>query len=169
MKLTNKIKFTALHTLLLLLPASLFAADEVKVQTKVFESNKSIPHDLVKLSKMKGVDIMTTPDIITKSGEKVNIETNHKLQPVGIAPIDLKPITIKVTPTVKDGKISYTAQYTISKKINNKSVEGQTRTEITSRDLYVSGISTVGEELWFDYLDPNSSKKITVLMLLTTK
>ena len=174
MKTTPKIRSTVLHALLLLLPAALSAAEQITVHTKFIESSRrAIPHDLAKLAKTKGVDLMTAPSVITKSGQQAHIEIIREHQLASVAPSVFKPIpvgnTLCVTPHIKGDKIAFTVRFTVSELIANKAPEGQTRSEISSRDLYVSGTSKDGEEVWFDYLDPNSAKKITVWMLFTTK
>ena len=174
MKTTFKITSTALYALLLLLPASLSAAEQITVKTKFIESSKrAIPHDLAKLAKVKGIDIMTAPSVIIKSGQQGQIEVIREHQPASVAPSVFKPVavgtTLRVTPHLKGDKIAFTVRFTVSELITNNAPEGQTCSEISSRDLYVSGTCKDGEEVWFDYLDPNSAKKITVWMLLQTK
>ena len=169
-----KIRSTVIYALLLLLPASLGAVEQITVKTKFIESSRrDIPNDLAKLAKTKGVDVMSAPSILTKSGQQAQIEVISEHQPASVAPSDFKPIpvgtTLWVTPHLKGDTIAFRVRISVSELITNKAPEGQTRSEISSRDLYVSGTSKDGEEVWFDYLDPNSAKKITVWMLFTTK
>jgi hypothetical protein len=163
-------KSTILYALLLLLPASLIAAEQITVEAKFIESSKgAIPHDLTKLAKTKGIDVLKAPSVTTRSGQEVVIEIVREHTPASITPSEFKPvpvgITVRVTPHLKDGTIAYTAQLTISKFIANKAPEGQTRSEITSHDLYVSGTPKSDEEIWFDFIDLITGKKVVVWLL----
>jgi hypothetical protein len=174
MKTSAKVNPIVLYALLLLLPASLSAAEQITVETNVIESSKrAIPHDLAKIAKTKGFDYMTAPSVTTKSGQQARVEIIRKLQPASVAPSGFEPlpvgVTIRVTPHLKGDKIAFTARLTVSEFTTNDAPEGQTCSVMSSRDLYVSGTSKDGEEAWFDCLDPNSAKKLTVRIRFTTK
>jgi len=74
-----------------------------------------------------------------------------------------------VTPYLQADKITYTAQFSIAQNIVNNAPEGQERSEVSTRELFVSGIAKDGEQLWFDFVDPNSAKKLAVLVTFTAK
>jgi len=168
-----KAKSTVLYALLLLLPASLSAAEQITAEFNFIESSKrAIPHDLAKIAKTKGFDCMAAPSVTTKSGQQARIEIIREVQPASVAPSGFEPlpvgVTIRVTPHLKDDKIAFTARLTVSEFITNEAPEGQTCSEMSSRDFYVSGTSKNGEEVWYD-LNPNSGKKLTVRIRFTTK
>lgn len=165
-------KSTIVSVILMLLPASLFAADQIIVETKIFESSSTkIPHDLAQIAKIKGTDIMSAPTIITKSGKKAKIEIVREYQPASVAPSLFKAATtgvsISVTPHLKDGKIAFSATITASELVGEKAQKKQTQAEIASRTLYISGIQKKGEEGWFDLVNPRQGKegrKLTIWM-----
>ncbi len=163
-------KHTILYALLLLLPASLMAAEQITIQAKFIESRKAaIPHDFARLAKIKGIDLLSAPRVTTRSGQQAQIEIIREHQPASVAPTRFKPvpvgITVRVTPHLKGDRIAYTAQLTVSELIASKAPDGQTLSEITSRDLYVSGNPKDGEAVWFDYIDSSTGKKIVVWLL----
>lgn len=163
-----------LHALLSLFFTSLCAAEPITITAKFFESKKgAIPHDQAKAATTKGLEIMTVPSAITKSGRQIKIEHIRDHQPASVAPSAFQPIpvgvTVCVTPHLDGDKIAFTARLSVSRLIANKPPKGQTLTEVSSRDLYVSGIAKNNEEFWFDLLDSNSEKKMTVLLQLTVK
>ena len=158
---------------LLILPALLSAAEQIAVNTKFIESRKEpIPHDMAKLANAKEFKVMKAPGLIAKLGEQAQMEVIREYQPASVAPSSFEPVpvgvTIRITPHLKDDEIAFTARITISELIINKALEGQTSSEISSRDLYVSAVTKHGEEVWFDYLDPNSENKITVWIQFST-
>ena len=158
---------------LLLLPPLLNAAEQIAVNARFIESTKgAIPHDMAKLANNKDFNVMNAPTLIAKLGEQAQMDISREHQPASIAHSGFKPIpvgvTIRVTPHLKDDEIAFTARITISELIINKALEGQTSSEISSRDLYVSAVTKHGEEVWFDYLDPNSENKITVWIQFST-
>jgi type II secretory pathway component GspD/PulD (secretin) len=160
-------KSLILYALLSLLPASLIAAEQITIQAKFFEAGKeAIPHDLTKLAKTKGIDMLSAPSVTTKSGQQAQIEVIREHQPASVAPSAFKPvpvgITVRVTPQLKGDRIAYTAQLTVSELVTNKASDRQTSSEITSRDIYVSGTPKDGEEVWLDFTDPSNGKKIVV-------
>ena len=56
-------KSTILYAFLLLLPASLNAAEQVTVEVKFIESSKgAVIHDLAKLAITKGIDLISAPN-----------------------------------------------------------------------------------------------------------
>ncbi|MCE9519190.1 MAG: type II and III secretion system protein [Verrucomicrobia bacterium] len=159
-------KSTILYTLLLLLPVSLLAAEQITIEAKFIESSKeAIPHDLAKLAQAKGIDLLSAPRATTKSGQQAQIEVTREHQPASVAPSAFKPvpigITVRVTPQLEGERIAFTAQLTVSELVTSKASDGQTRSEITSRDLYVSGTPKDDEEVWFDFTESNG-KKIVV-------
>ncbi len=160
-------KSLILYALLSLLPAALIAAEQITIQAKFFESGKeAIPHDLTKLAKTKGIDMLSAPRVTTKSGQQAQIEITHEHQPASVAPSGFRPvpigITVRVTPHFKGTRIAYIAQFTLSELITSKASSGQTHSEIISRNLYVSGVPKDGEEVWFDFIRPSDGKKLVV-------
>jgi len=160
-------KFTILSTLLIFLPLTLFAAEQITVEAKFIELNKeAIPHDFAKLSQAKGIDFLSAPRVTTKSGQQAQMAVTREYQPTSVAPSVFQPIpigiTVRVTPLLKGDRIAYSAQLTISELVTSKASNGHTRSEITSRDLYVSGTSKDGEEVWFDFSELSNGKKIVV-------
>ena len=160
-------KSTVLYTLLSLLTASLLAAEQITVEAKFFESSKgAMPHDLAKLAQAKGIVLLSEPRVTTKSGQQAEIVVARELQPASLSPSAFKPvlvgITVKATPQLQGDRIVHTTQVTVSDLITSKDSDKQTLSEITSRDLYVSGTIKDGEEVWLDYINPSNGKKLLV-------
>ena len=163
-----------LYAFLLILPVSLHAAEQVTVEVKFIESSKgAVPHDLAKLAVTKGIDLLSAPSVTTKSGQQATIEVVREHQPVSVASTGFEPlpvgIVVRITPHIKGDSIGYAAQLSISEIVTDKAPERQTLSEISSRDLYVSGTPRDGEELWFDFIDQNNKKSIAVWIRLKTK
>ena len=161
----------ALYALLLLLPSSLLAADQITVETKFIESSKdTVPHDLAHLKDTSGTDIMSAPLVTVTAEHTAKIRVTRYHQPASIAPSSFQPVSIGValdiTPYIKDDKITYAAKYSVSELITDKSPAGQPCSEIVSHDFYVSDTVKGGEELWFDFIEPIKGKKIVVWLRL---
>lgn len=164
-------KSTILYVLLVFLPTSLIAAERITVEAKFIESSKgAIPHDIARLAKTKGIDLLSAPRVTTKSGQQAQIEVVRDHQPASVAPSGFQPVpigvSVRITPHLKGNRIAYTAQLTVSELVTSKASDGQTRSEITSRDLYVSGALKDDEGVWFDFIEPSNGKKIVVWLCL---
>jgi len=167
-------KSTILYAFLLLLPASLNAAEQVTVEVKFIESSKgAVIHDLAKLAITKGIDLISAPNVTTKSGQQATFEVLREHQPASVAFTGFKSlpvgITVRVTPRIKGDSIAYAAHLSISELVTDKAPEEHTLSEISSRDLYVSGTPKDGEVVWFDFIDPSNKKNIAVWMRLKTE
>lgn len=160
-----------LYALLLLLPMALHAIDRVSIESKVIASSKkAIPHDLSKLPEGRYLNITRPPTATTRPGNAATVELvqEHKPATVPLSSIPAVPIgvTIRIEPFLRDNKIIFTGQITLSELVASKSSEKQSSSEVKSRVLYISGSVRSGEEFWFDFKETPEGKKTAVWMRL---
>ncbi len=166
-----KYSITTAFIALLSLPA--LGADEIIIRAKVIESTNSIPHDIAKLAKTKGIDVLAAPEIIARTGQLAQIEIIRAFQPPTVAPSAFKSVPlgviVRVTPHLKDGQIAFTAQLTVRELIDTKTTDTQTHAEMSSRDLYISGTPKDGEALWFHFTETRNGTNLAVWLQLKRK
>lgn len=166
-------KTTILCALLLLLPTSLIAADQITIDVRFIEySGKgAMPHNMVKLADTEGVDCIALQSVTTKAGQEARLELPAEMQQASVLPSLFPPgfsrvpigLFARVTPNQKGDIIAYTAHFaTCGAPIIHKAPVGQTCIEIPTRDFYVSGSSRYGEEVWLDFSQPGKKKKFFV-------
>jgi hypothetical protein len=155
-----------LCALIALLPATLLAADTITVEATFAKasSRRAIPHDLKKLSATKGIDIVASPRVITRSGQSAEIAITRDFHVRSVAPgkHPLVPtgIILRITPSVTSNGIAYRAHITLRE---HESLTGPVATFV-SREIYASGTPNAGEEVWLDL--PNRDGKATVVRLV---
>ena len=154
---------TTTIALLLLLPMSLLANEQITIEAKLVEgSSADMVHDMKAISKKKGFDVVTAPQIKTVSGKEGKVVISGKdarkiqaIQPFGDIP---NGVQIRVLPTKENGKIKFRGQIVVREAVGNRSEHY----EIESRELYVSGIQKVGEDAWFEFAEDDEGRKIAV-------
>ena len=154
---------TIVSALLVLLTQSIYAGTTVLIETKVIESSvNQIPHDLAKAANLKGTDLLSAPSVTVESQNEGKVEIVRQFQPPGIASSKFPQVpigvTAVVTPRLQDGKVTFTATFTLSELVGETSKKDQTQAEVISRTIFVSGIQEEGEEGWFDLIDPKEGK-----------
>ena len=156
-------KSTALLFLALLMPASLFAVEQIKVETKFLEADAPIPHDIAKINQMKGADLLSAPSVTTKSGQSATLSITHDFSPASVTssnfPAVPTGITFQITPEIKEGRLIYAAHVTVCDLVSAKHSGEQTASETTSHELYISGTSKDGEAMWIELSDTADGKK----------
>ena len=127
----------------LLVPGSLLAATQIKVETKFLEADAAIPHDISKINQMKGADLLSAPSVTTKPGQPVTVSVTHDFFPVSVSSTGFQPvptgITFQVTPEIKEGHLTYNAHVTICDLVSAKNGGELTVSETVSHELYLSG------------------------------
>ena len=154
----------------ILIPASLSAADRIRIETKIIESEVTkIPHNLAEIAKLKGVEMKTAPSVTTEFSNNGKLDiirdyippsaSNQKFEWVRTG------ITISVTPERQGEEIFFNGCLTITELVGEAIKKHQTQSETVTRTIYFSGKQKMGEEGWFDLIKPTNrltQKKITV-------
>jgi|GEM_PF-4149223 len=161
-------KTTITIALLLISQISLFAHEQITIKTKIFEGPSAIiVHDMNKLSKTKGVDALSAPQIQTESGKRGSVVIPGKEAPEihAIQPFSdiASGVTIRIVSKIENGSISFRGQIVVREAVS----EGKKHYEIKSREIYVSGTQKVGEESWFEFAEDEEGKKIAVCIKIT--
>lgn len=148
----------------ILLPASLCAANPIRIETKIFESDGiKIPHDLTEIAKLKGVRILNTPSVTTKPAQDTKVEIIEEYQPASVTKEDFDSvntgITLAINPEQEGDSIAFTGTLTISRLVGEGKRADQTQSEIISRTIYFSGNQKAGQEGWFDLVNPITGRQ----------
>jgi beta-lactamase regulating signal transducer with metallopeptidase domain len=141
---------------------------QILVEARVIEAppNVEIPDDPSKVTSGKGINVLSSPRVVTGIGEEAEIFVG-KEQPANAAldPTDYlrTGITMRVKPDVKDGRIAYTVRLTMSDLVHSEANDTQTINETSSGDLHVSGTAKDGEGTWFHLHQYRSDRKVSVI------
>lgn len=144
------------------------AAGRILVEARIIEApaNARIPDDPSKVSNGKGVNVLSSPRIITLAGEEAEIFIGSELPSINAASGTTEFLragtTMRVTPKLKGDRIAYTVHLTLCDLVHSESQDTQTVNETSSRDLHLSGTVKDGEGTWFHLTEPRNGKKITV-------
>ena len=168
-------KNSILCAFLALLPSSLVASERITVEAKFIESapHTSIPHDLTKLAKSKGIDLLIAPRVTTKSGHEATVEITRTFRIFNTQTAHPRDVptgaTLRVTPIVKNGKMAYRAQLTVRDYIDHaKPIKAdQTHFEFTSREIYLSKTPKSGEPIWVDFTQQLAGRKFALWLQFT--
>lgn len=156
----------------LLLPTGLLAVDRISIESKVIESaRKAIPHDLTKLSEGRYLKMTRPPTASTRPGNPATVNIIRELTPAAVPMAFLPPVpvgvTVRIDPVLRDNRIVFTGQITLSELLASTSSEKQSCSEVKSRTLYISGSVRSGDDIWYDLKESADGKKTTVWMRLT--
>ena len=154
----------------ILMPASLYAADRIKIETKILESKViKIPHNFAEAAKLKDVDLLSAPSITSEFSKNAKVEVIRDYQPPSATNQKFESsstgVTVSVTPERKGEDIAFNGCLTITELVGEASNEHQAQSETLTRTIYFSGSQKKGEEGWFDLVNPpngSTQKKITV-------
>jgi hypothetical protein len=164
-------KTIVLCFIVLAISTPLFAADQIKVETRFLESDSPIPHDLTKINQMQGVELLAAPSVTTNSGQQATISVTHDFSPASVTSSSFPPVpagaSIQVTPEIKEGRLFYNAEVTLRELVRVKNETDQKLSETTSRELYISGSPADGELVWIDLSDTLDGKKRIVCLRFT--
>ncbi len=103
-----------------------------------------IPSSALKLEKIKGVNLLSAPKVITESGKRGTIEITQPQSTPGGATVPLG-VTLDITPTQGEKSISFTGRV-IDRAIGGKRTEDSVSSiEFATREVYFSGTASSGE------------------------
>ncbi len=154
----------------ILMPASLFAADRIKIEAKILGSVVTkIPHDIAEFAKLKGGNIMTDRSMTVEfSNEGELARVSQSSQP-GNSNQEDQSLSTEVVITVKPERqgedIAFKGCLKITAIVGGVKMGDQTQSETVTRTIDFSGKQKKGEEGWFDLINPPNlltQKKITV-------
>ncbi len=102
-----------------------------------------IPASPEKLDKLKGVEVLSAPQVVTAPGEVARIEiTQDTVAPDGsIVPLGL---SLSIRPTITEKGIAFTGKATDRAKHGGRSDGGINAVEFATREIYFSGSTTNG-------------------------
>ncbi len=102
-----------------------------------------IPASPEKLDKLKGVEVLSAPTVLTASGETATIEiTQETVAPDGsTVPLGL---ALSIRPTVTEKGIAFTGKATDRAKHGGRSDGGINAVEFATREIYFSGSTPNG-------------------------
>jgi hypothetical protein len=131
--------------LALLLICSARAATTIEVSAKFADvpAGTEIPATAEKLDKLKGVEVLSAPVIVTTPGKTATIEVTQDAMVPGSAAVPLG-LTLSVTPTLGETTIHFTGK-AIDRASHGKRSSGSVNTvEFATRELYFEGSAASG-------------------------
>ena len=146
----------------ILMPAPLCVADPIRIETKIFESGDiNIPHNLTELAKHERVTMMSIPIITSEAAKNGKIEIIKGYEPASITNSKFDRLntgmTLSILPEQQGEYVSFTGSLTISKIVGEGSRDNQTQSDTITRTIYFSGKQKVGQESWFDLVNPTNN------------
>ncbi len=130
---------------LCLLPCLTHAATTIEVNAKIADvmTGTEIPASPEKLDKLKGVEVLSAPTVLTNSGQAAIIEiTQDIIAPDGsTVPLGL---ALSIRPTITEKGIAFTGKATDRAKHGGRSDGGVNAVEFATREIYFSGNTTSG-------------------------
>ncbi|MGB0292310.1 MAG: hypothetical protein ACPGIA_06980 [Luteolibacter sp.] len=140
------------------------------VSVKIISHPGEIPQDLAKLSKMEGIDLITTPSVTALPGEKAVIEITREV----IMPKLMKEenetvdagMVLAIISRVSEDQIVFDAKLTLRKVEKIEGEDERIQAEISAREVHFSETADIGVPLWFHLNEPWEGKRLTVLMKL---
>jgi hypothetical protein len=163
-------KLQLLCALVALLPTSLLAAEAISVEATFVEgkARRTLPHDIKQAQKLRDVDVVIAPRRITPSGRAAQFEITRQFHAASLAPSKhpLIPtgVVLHVTPHAAGSAVTYTARFTMRVLDSVTGVGVPPISTFTTRELYASGTSKPGEEVWLD-LPARDGKAATVRLV----
>lgn len=133
--------------LLLILAATFpaFAATTIEISAKFAD----VPAGTVittsdKLEKVKGVNVLSAPKVITNVGQKALVEVTQSQSAPGGASVPLG-LTLQITPTLDEANINFSGIAT-DRAMHGKRGEGRVNiVEFATREVYFSGATNSGK------------------------
>lgn len=133
--------------LLLILAAAFpaFAATSIEISVKFAD----VPAGTVittaeKLAKVKGVNVLSAPKVVTNVGQKALVEVTQSQSAPGGASVPLG-LTLQITPTLDEANINFFGQAT-DRAMHGKRSEGRVNiVEFATREVYFSGATNSGQ------------------------
>jgi hypothetical protein len=97
-----------------------------------------------KLEKMKGVNVLAAPKVVTAPGQKATIEITQVQSAPGGASVPLG-VTLEITPTVAEKTIAFSGKATDRAIHGKRNDSGVSVVEFATREAYFSGATTSGD------------------------
>lgn len=133
---------------LLLLTAALplQAATTIEVSARFADipAGTVVTASSLKLEKVKGVNVLSAPTVITTPGQKATIEVTQSQSAPGGASVPLG-LTLEVTPSVGEKSISFNGKATDRAMHGKRSGEDLSIVEFATREVYFNGATNSGE------------------------
>ncbi len=128
-----------------LLPCLAHAATTIVVNAKIADvtTGTEIPASPEKLDKLKGVELLSVPQVVTLPGEMAKIEiTQDTIAPDGsTVPLGL---SLSIRPTITEKGIAFTGKATDRAKHGGRSDGGINAVEFATREIHFSGSTRDG-------------------------
>lgn len=142
------IAHAAMKALLLILAAALplHAATTIEISARLADvpAGTEIAASATKLEKIKGVNVLSAPRIVTTPGNSGTIEITQAQSAPGGASVPLG-VTLEITPTLDEKNINFSGRV-IDRAIGGKRSEDRvTVLEFATREVYFSGSTNSGQ------------------------
>ena len=133
--------------LLLIFAAALptYAATTIEISAKFADVPPgTIVTSADKLEKIKGVNVLSSPKLLTSVGQKAVIEITQPQSAPGGVSVPLG-VTLEITPTLDETNIIYSGHAT-DRAMHGKRTEGRVNVvEFATREVYFSGATNSGQ------------------------
>src|SRR5262245_59838141 len=129
--------------LALLLACTAPAATTIEVAAKFADvpAGTEIPATAEKLDKLKGVEVLSSPRVVTPPGKAASIEITQDAMVPGSAAVPLG-LTLSVTPTLGEKTIHFTGKATDRAAHGKRSDDSLNTVEFATREIYFEGSTT---------------------------
>jgi hypothetical protein len=97
-----------------------------------------------KLEKIKGVNVLSAPTLVTNPGQKATIEVTQPQSAPGGASVPLG-LTLEITPSLGEKNITFIGKATDRAMHGKRSDGALTAVEFATREVYFSGATSSGE------------------------
>jgi hypothetical protein len=126
--------------LVLFFACSARAATSIEVDAKFADvpAGTEIPATAEKLDKLKGIEVLSSPQVITVPGRSATIEITQEAMVPGAQAVPLG-LTLTVTPTLGEKTIHFTGKATDRASHGKRSGTNVNTVEFATRELYFEG------------------------------
>lgn len=127
-------------SLVLLLAGSLHAATTIEIAAKFADvpADTEIPATAEKLDKLKGIEVLSSPQVVTAPGRSATIEITQEAMVPGAPAVPLG-LTLTVTPTLGEKTIHFTGKAIDRAAHGKRSGANVNTVEFATRELYFEG------------------------------
>ncbi|MEO6784602.1 MAG: hypothetical protein ABI318_00605 [Chthoniobacteraceae bacterium] len=134
---------------LLALTANCMAATNIQISAKFADvpAGTEIPAKPELLAKAKGVDILSSPTVLTSPGKSATIEVTQSVAAPGGSEVPLG-VSLFITPTLTEkGNIAFSGKATDRFKHGQRDSETLTVLACVAREIYFKGTATSGSTI----------------------
>lgn len=134
---------------LLAIAANCVAATSIQISAKFADvpAGTEIPAKPELLAKAKGVDVLSSPTVLTSPGKSATIEITQNVAAPGGSEVPLG-VSLSITPTLTEkGNIAFSGKATDRFKHGQRDGESLTVLACVAREIYFKGTATSGSSV----------------------